>query len=63
MKARPSVETALLALGLVALLLFPLLGAKFYLQLFAKIMIMAIFAMSLDLLVGYACLLYTSRCV
>jgi branched-chain amino acid transport system permease protein len=54
MKARPSVETALLALGLVALLLFPLLGAKFYLQLFAKIMIMAVFAMSLDLLVGYA---------
>ncbi len=30
------------------------MGAKFYLQLFAKIMIMAVFAMSLDLLVGYA---------
>jgi branched-chain amino acid transport system permease protein len=39
----------------VALLLafFPLIGATFYIQLGAKIMIMAIFALSLDLLVGH----------
>jgi branched-chain amino acid transport system permease protein len=39
----------------VALLLafFPLIGATFYVQLGAKIMIMAIFALSLDLLVGH----------
>ena len=32
---------------------FPLIGATFYVQLGAKIMIMAIFALSLDLLVGH----------
>jgi branched-chain amino acid transport system permease protein len=36
-----------------ALAVFPALAGTFYLQLFAKIMIMAIFAMSLDLLVGF----------
>jgi branched-chain amino acid transport system permease protein len=35
------------------LAVFPLTGATFYVQLGAKIMIMAIFAMSLDLLVGH----------
>jgi branched-chain amino acid transport system permease protein len=44
----------LLALMLVGLLLFPLVGERFYIQYATKIMIMAIFAMSLDLLVGYA---------
>jgi branched-chain amino acid transport system permease protein len=40
--------------GAVALLAcFPLFGATFYLQLGAKIMIMALFALSLDLLVGH----------
>ena len=43
----------LLIAALAALALFPLVGATFYLQLVTKIMIMAIFAMSLDLLVGY----------
>ena len=43
----------LLALALLALLLFPVIGDKFYLQLLSKIMLMAIFAMSLDLLVGF----------
>jgi branched-chain amino acid transport system permease protein len=40
---------------LIALLLalFPLVGTTFYLQLGAKILIMAIFALSLDLLVGH----------
>jgi branched-chain amino acid transport system permease protein len=44
-----------MALGLaaLALLAFPLIGDKFYLQLLSKIMLMAIFAMSLDLLVGF----------
>jgi branched-chain amino acid transport system permease protein len=38
----------------VALLaLFPLSGAGFYVELVAKVMILAIFALSLDLLVGY----------
>lgn len=50
----PNGATAiLLASGAIALALAPLFGSPFYLQLFAKIMIMAIFAMSLDLLVGY----------
>jgi branched-chain amino acid transport system permease protein len=42
-----------LLVGAVALALFPMIGATFYLQLVAKIMILAIFAMSLDLLVGF----------
>ena len=45
-------RTALLVtLALIAA--FPLLGSTFYVQLGAKIMIMAIFALSLDLLVGH----------
>ena len=43
----------ILLIALVALALFPLFGSTFYLQLGAKIMIMAIFALSLDLLVGH----------
>ncbi len=42
-----------LLVGALGLALFPLVGATFYLQLVAKIMILAIFAMSLDLLVGF----------
>lgn len=38
---------------LVAATLFPLLDAPFYIDLVTKVMILAIFAMSLDLLVGY----------
>jgi branched-chain amino acid transport system permease protein len=41
----------LFALALIAL--FPLSGATFYVELTTKIMIMAIFALSLDLLVGW----------
>jgi len=41
----------LVALALVAA--FPLSGATFYVELTTKIMIMAIFALSLDLLVGW----------
>ena len=44
-----------IALGaaLVLLALFPLAGAAFYTELVTKVMILAIFALSLDLLVGY----------
>ncbi len=41
-----------LALGLAALLAFPFVGTDFYTQMVARMMIMAIFAMSLDLLQG-----------
>ena len=44
----------LLVAGALALVLFPLAGSVYYTQLITKIMILAIFAMSLDLLVGYA---------
>jgi branched-chain amino acid transport system permease protein len=39
-------------LSLLMLILLPALAGKFYIELVAKIMIMAVFAMSLDLLVG-----------
>ena len=42
-----------LAAGLAFLLLFPFAGATFYTELVTKMMILAIFALSLDLLVGY----------
>ncbi len=42
-----------LIVAAILLLLFPLVAEKFYLQLVTKIMILAIFALSLDLLVGY----------
>ena len=41
-----------LALGLVALVAFPFVGSDFYTQMVTRMMIMAIFAMSLDLLQG-----------
>lgn len=41
-----------LALGLVALAAFPFTGTDFYEQMVTRMMIMAIFAMSLDLLLG-----------
>ncbi|MGC1174661.1 branched-chain amino acid ABC transporter permease [Polaromonas sp.] len=41
-----------LALGLVALVAFPFTGTDFYVQMVTRMMIMAIFAMSLDLLLG-----------
>jgi branched-chain amino acid transport system permease protein len=41
-----------LVLGLLALLAFPLVGSDFYTQMVTRMMILAIFAMSLDLLQG-----------
>ena len=47
-------RTQLAVAGVLALLaLFPLAGATFYTELVTKVMILAIFALSLDLLVGY----------
>jgi len=43
---------AALVLGLLALLAFPFFGTDFYTQMVARMMILAIFAMSLDLLLG-----------
>jgi branched-chain amino acid transport system permease protein len=51
MKLNPT--SLLLALGALGLALVPVFGTQFTVQLFSKIMIMAIFAISLDLLVGY----------
>jgi len=48
-----SLSRAALISGALLLAVFPLTGATFYIQLGAKIMIMAIFALSLDLLVGH----------
>ena len=42
----------LLVLGLAALLAFPFVGTDFYVQMVSRMMILAIFAMSLDLLQG-----------
>jgi len=44
----------ILVLGALCVALVPLTGATFYVQLVSKIMILAIFAMSLDLLIGSA---------
>lgn len=41
-------------MAVAALALYPLVGDIFYVQLFAKIMVLSVFAMSLDLLVGFA---------
>ena len=43
----------LLLAGTVALALFPLWGETFYIRFVTRIMVYALFAMSLDLLVGY----------
>jgi branched-chain amino acid transport system permease protein len=50
----PRPAQILLLAALLALAAFPLVGEKFYIQFVTKVMIMALFAMSLDLLVGYA---------
>ncbi len=46
-------KTIALLATLVLLALFPFAGATFYTELVTKVMILAIFALSLDLLVGY----------
>jgi len=53
MSANRAVIASLVAV-VVVLAVLPFFAEKFYVQFFAKIMIMAILAMSLDLLLGYA---------
>ena len=50
----PTSIKLILGMGLVALLAFPFVGTPFYLEMVTRMMIMAIFAMSLDLLQGVA---------
>ena len=50
---RPRVLVICLLIGVAVLALVPSLAEKFYVQLVTKIMILSIFALSLDLLVGY----------
>lgn len=58
MSAKPNLEIlpagvqVTLALGLTALAAFPFFGGDFYIQMVTRMMIMALFAMSLDLLQG-----------
>jgi branched-chain amino acid transport system permease protein len=52
LEALPRSLQAILALGLIALLAFPFVSTDFYAQMVARMMILAIFAMSLDLLQG-----------
>ena len=51
---RPRTLVFWLLLGVAVLAFVPALAEKFYVQLVTKIMILSIFALSLDLLVGYA---------
>ena len=53
MERQPLALRVVLVAGLLCLAAYPFVGEKYYVQFIAKIMIMAIFAMSLDLLVGY----------
>ena len=46
-------QLAALAAGTVLLLVFPFIGDRFYVQFVTKILIMVVFASSLNLLVGY----------
>lgn len=52
LEALPRALHVALVVGFVALLAFPFVGSEFYTQMVARMMILAIFAMSLDLLLG-----------
>ncbi|MES2974777.1 MAG: branched-chain amino acid ABC transporter permease [Pseudomonadota bacterium] len=52
LEALPRSVQVVMVLGLVALAAFPFVGTDFYIQMVTRMMIMAIFAMSLDLLQG-----------
>jgi len=52
LEALPRTLQVVLALAFLALALFPAIGTDFYVQSVARMMILAIFAMSLDLLLG-----------
>jgi len=53
MKASPALARALLAALLIAALLLPMIAPTYYLQFFAKAMLLAIVAASLNLVVGF----------
>jgi branched-chain amino acid transport system permease protein len=48
----PRMLQAAVAVGMLLLVVFPFVGTEFYAQMVARMMILAIFAMSLDLLLG-----------
>ncbi len=50
---RPNSVVVILLVSVTGLALFPLSGDEFYLELVTHLMVMGIFAMSLDLLIGY----------
>jgi branched-chain amino acid transport system permease protein len=52
LESLPRTLQAVLALGFLALALFPFVATEFYAQMVARMMILGIFAMSLDLLLG-----------
>ena len=52
LEALPRTVQAVLAICFLALALFPIVGTDFYAQMVARMMILAIYAMSLDLLLG-----------
>ncbi|MEJ6023059.1 branched-chain amino acid ABC transporter permease [Ramlibacter sp. PS4R-6] len=52
LESLPRSLNAVLAVGFLALAVFPFVGTDFYAQVVARMMILAIFAMSLDLLLG-----------
>ena len=52
LESLPRSVQVLLALGALALVIFPFVGTDYYLQMLSQMMILAIFAMSLDLLQG-----------
>ena len=52
MEVLPGSVQLVLGLGLASLALFPLVGSDFYTQMVTRMMVMAIFAMSMDLLQG-----------
>jgi len=52
LEALPRSVQVVMVLGLIALAAFPFVGTDFYIQMVTRMMIMAIFAMSLDLLQG-----------
>ena len=56
MKPPPRLAKILLAVLALALLLFPLSGERYWILLVTRMMSTAIFALSLDLLVGYTSL-------
>ncbi len=54
MAALPRSIVIFLAVAVAGLAVVPLVGDRFYVQLITQIMLLATFAVSLDLLVGYA---------